>query len=209
MELYNPKGIDIDSSLFGVMVDNWIHLESIVDYSKCLDLSTQLFERAICKQLTSIDISFCDDGVASPTIPHNKLKTLIASIHNAPSLEIIAFRLVPIKIADMENLHRRTPNLKSVKLEYVRIWTNEDPTTLVDLGLAKKMTCFSLGALMLERSEGPGERDSKKNVLDAWILYVGDKYTQSQDLELHMSIISSRWRTKIWYQSLSLAHLDL
>lgn len=81
--------IDLNSP--GLDLTNWIQLKSIVDHSLCLDLTTRLLETAICKVLTSIEVSFCISA-SSIVVSYDKMKTLIASIHKTPSLERIGIK---------------------------------------------------------------------------------------------------------------------
>lgn len=91
-------------------------MENITDYSCRLDLTTYLLETTSCCQLTSIDVSFKKRNETNETT-ENKVKVLIAAIHNAPSFKKMVLRCVPISFVDMENSHRDTPKLKNVKLD--------------------------------------------------------------------------------------------
>lgn len=108
------------------------------------------------------------------------MTTLIARIHNVPPLERVTFRHVPIKLADMENLHRRAPNLRSVKLDNVRIY-HECSRDLVNLVHAENITAFSIMVVIMPRQE---VKEGSMNALNAWISYIGNKYFQLRGLDL-------------------------
>lgn len=121
--------------------------------------------------MTSIDISF-DGDVPYDTNLHDKMKALVASIHHAPSLKKIFFKSVPIRISDMETLHGKTPNLKSVKLDFVDIYI-EDSKVLIGMDPAENITSFSMRNIKVKTS---GEEDEEvEDALDIWISYVGKK----------------------------------
>lgn len=98
--------LDDTQQLFHGMAENWDHVEYIVDLSHHLYLPIRLLESTTCNQLASIDISFrvYNEAEDFDTQVHYKLKTLIATIHNAPSLESVTVRSTPIRLGDMEDL---------------------------------------------------------------------------------------------------------
>lgn len=101
-------------------------MEGINDKSRHLNLTTHLLESTKCNRFTDINVSVMNSDDTFNTA-REKLMTLIATIHNAPSLQQIVLRETPITLVDMENLHRGAPNLESVKLDCVVIHTEGPP----------------------------------------------------------------------------------
>lgn len=117
--IIGPQAVAFNASFLCVMAKNWINnIETIIDYSKYLDVSTHLLETATCNQLTRIDVSFFN-YLESNVIARNKTRALIANINNAPSLERITLGYTAIAIQDLEGLHGSAPNLKIVELASV------------------------------------------------------------------------------------------
>lgn len=107
------EAININTSLFKMMAKYWKNVEAISDFPSLLNLSSQFLEAANGDHLTSILVNFYS---YTGTYVHNKVKALIAAIHNAPSLKEISILQGPITTADMEDLHRGAPTLQTVKL---------------------------------------------------------------------------------------------
>lgn len=179
LEVMHPANIPFDTSQFKTVVQNWRNIESVIDYSD-LGLSTHLLDTTTCNQLTSIDISFFDIAYMSD-MPRNKTRAFIASIHNAPSLTSITLSHTTIKREDLEALHKSTPNLKFVKLDEIRIYCT-DTRALIGIQPAENIQSFSMQicALDLEDVSARTVESTPQN----WIYYIGNKYTQLQDLEL-------------------------
>lgn len=105
----SPTPLVTNTQLLHQVLKNWANIEAIVDLSYYFILPIHLLQSTTCNRLTSIDISFQLRLPINKT--RNKLKTLLASIHNAPALESVTFRDTVIKLVDMENLNRATTKL--------------------------------------------------------------------------------------------------
>lgn len=139
VERFAYSAPNFNTSLFGFIAKNWTAIEKIIDFS-CLDLSTRLLEAVTCNKLTSIDISFMQ-RYRFYNIKNEEVKSLIVNIHNAPALENIVLRNVPIRLVDMENIHRGGRNLKIVKLDHAYIYS-EDTNALTDSDAARNIKSF-------------------------------------------------------------------
>lgn len=158
----SAANLKFDTSLFKVYIRrNWTKIETIIDHTYYLDLSTHLLGTATCEQLTSINISFKNYN-SSEESAREKMKALISTIHNAPALEKVVFRHMAIRVADVENLHQGAPNLTTVELD--NIYTNrEDTRALIVSNSAKKIKSFSILVLEIEeRAEEMTEDEEER-----------------------------------------------
>lgn len=177
--------VKFNTALFSEMAENWItNMESIFDYSCYLDLSTHLLETAACHRLTSIDISFFSFPLPT-NITYNKIRVLIASIHDAPSLERVTLKYTAIRLEDLEALHRSTPHLKLLNLDSIQIYSS-DTRDLGETNPAESIERLSTKEIMLDDVR-EGRDQILENVLHNWILYIGGKYTQLSELELRLN----------------------
>lgn len=122
---------------------NWRWVETVIVHS-CFDMSTCLLETAKCDKLTSIDISF---GYFNKS--YDRMKTFIASIDNAPSLEQLVLRSVEVRLTDVENIHKGASNLNSLKLDDSHI-SAEDTCALIHLDSAENIKTLSICASLID-----------------------------------------------------------
>lgn len=168
----NAAALVFDAPRFKIQLRRtWTNIETIIDHCYHLDLSTHLLEISTCDQLTSIEVSFANYNTAEDTA-REKLKALISTIDNAPSLEKVVFRHMPVELADMENLHRDARNLTAVKLDNVYISTDDSRASIVPHP-AWNVKSFSMYASdFYAISYGDDDR-SLENVMGNWITYIG------------------------------------
>lgn len=73
-----------------------------------------------------------------------KMNELMARLDDAPTLEKIAFSYTTLKLADLEELHRRVPpTLNAVKLDTVFIYI-EDTVSLKDFTAVQTVKSLSI-----------------------------------------------------------------
>lgn len=134
-----------------------------------------------CDKLTRLQILFNDftkiDGY--PTHHRGLLQDLIKNIHNTPSLEYITFKETAVRLIDMENLHTNLSRLKSVVLDKVSKYHNDNISDVIPISPKNALQSFSLNFELAE----PHEEDL---IIAAsnWISYIGADYMNLQKLNL-------------------------
>lgn len=107
------------------------------------------------------------------------LQQLLKNIHNAPSLEYVSFSETAIRLMNMENLHISLAKLKTVALDGVAIYKDDNVSDIKHIS-PKALESFSMRDLYSDDAVDIMETDMVCN----WVPYISASYSSLQELNL-------------------------
>lgn len=163
-----PPGEIYDRSL-----DEWKHIESIVDHTNYLDIATHLIKLTQCDKLTRLDVSFKDyeeveeNGLFRKIVRRELLQEPAQTINNAPSLRDVKFSKTAVRLRDLEDLHANLPQLRNLVLTEVHLHPNDNVSSIIPISTKPTLESFSLLKFHIIR-EGVGDSPAT-NATCSWI----------------------------------------
>lgn len=118
---------------------------------------------------------------------HEWAHDLIQTLHHAPSLERLVIENAKVTVSDLEDLHARATKLKHLGLDHLDIDVG-DVENLAVHHPAKSLVSLSMEYIKSLREDNDEGRPLD-NAIRNWIIYIGKKYPNLQDIrfDLHPS----------------------
>lgn len=158
-------------------------MESIVDYSSNkMNLTTRILEHLIFDHLTRLGLCINKEWFSPRS---NATKALFKATKNVPALEALKLTHALAKAVDLEVLHAGATKLKHLRFDQLSIFDDDVEEEVEDQAElyyppVESFKSFAINHVTAYEAIGPEIR--------AWIVYIGHKYPQLQDLD-----IESRW----------------
>lgn len=150
-------------------------MECLVDCTYRLNIATGLIQVTRCYKLTRLQVSLATSNQGDYRVNRLLLQVLIRSIRKAPSLEHVSFSDTTIRLTDLEDLHTNFPLLKSLGLEQVRFYLNDNISDM------NHIFSKALQSLVPKIVKWHSYKEMIYTIGN-WISYIGASYNNLQQL---------------------------